>query len=385
MKPDHAKNIDFVGQCDQGEYGGGLQVMVNKGFAYVGHTGRCGVNIIDVRNPKQPKLSNFLPAMPGCSSPHLQTHGDLLLTANRPPGRNPVRDFSNPCGVQVCDISKPGAPRPIGFLQTDGLGCHRLWYDGGRYAYGSIHWDGFSNHILGIIDLADPTKPELVGQWWLPGMNQAAGEVPGWKSRRVGLHHALVAGDLAYCAWRDECLVILDISNKTAPNLVRHMTWRPSSPGSTHTPLPLPDRNLLVIGDEATAENCTEGVPRNWLFDVRAPSDPVSIATMPVPAEQDYCAKGGKFGMHNFHENRTDSLQNSSLIFCAYQNAGVRVWDISDAFHPKESGAFVPPLVRANAAGQKPALGVNDVYVMPDGLMFVSELNHGLMVLQYRG
>jgi len=405
MKPDHARNVTYVATCDQGEHGGGLQVMVNKGFAYVGRDVRNGTTVIDVRDAAKPRMVNFLPAAPGTAATHIQAHGDLLLALNRAiSGTSPQitepyamfkypmidyaapRDPAVPSGLQIFDTSKPGEPRQIGFLPVEGFGFHRLWYVGGRYAYGSVHWDGFTDTIFAVIDLSDPTRPEFGGRWWIPGMHRAAGEAPTWKSGRVSLHHALIAGDLAYGAWRDGGLVVLDVSDKSMPKLICHRNWAPPFPGGTHSPLPLPDRNLLVVGDETTMEDCLQGIQRCWIFDVREPANPVSIATMPVPAEQDYCAKGGKFGMHNFHENRPGSLQSSTLVFCAYLNAGLRVWDISDAFQPREAGYFVPPPPdRLVDPRQKRIINTNDVYVMPDGLMYVTDANHGLMILQYNG
>ena len=82
-------------------------------------------------------------------------------------------------------------------MPTDGLGPHRIWYVGGRYAYLSIHFADFSDHVLAIVDMADPTKPHVVGKYWLPGMWTGGGETPTWpKGRRYALHHGLVAGNL---------------------------------------------------------------------------------------------------------------------------------------------------------------------------------------------
>ena len=67
------------------------------------------------------------------------------------------------------DIKDPANPRTIGFLEVEGLGTHRIWYAGGRYAYASALLDGFIDHILIVIDLADPTRPREVGRWWIPG------------------------------------------------------------------------------------------------------------------------------------------------------------------------------------------------------------------------
>ena len=47
-------------------------------------------------------------------------------------------------------------------------------------AYASALIDGFSDFIFIVIDLADPTRPVEAGRWWIPGMNLAAGETPGW-------------------------------------------------------------------------------------------------------------------------------------------------------------------------------------------------------------
>ena len=64
---------------------------------------------------------------------------------------------------------------------------------------------------------------------------------------------------------------------------------------------------------------------------------------MPLPNEERYCELPGKFGPHNLHENRPGALQNSNLVFATYCNAGLRVFDITDPFQPRDAGHFVPP------------------------------------------
>jgi len=71
----------------------------------------------------------------------------------------------------------------------------------GRYAYVSVHLDGFIDHVLAIIDLADPAKPVLGGHWWLPGMWRAGGETPPASfGKRTALHHMITADNLGYSA-----------------------------------------------------------------------------------------------------------------------------------------------------------------------------------------
>ena len=76
-------------------------------------------------------------------------------------------------GMQVYDLADPAAPREIGFMAVDGFGLHRIWYVGGRWAYASALLHGFSDYVLVTIDLADPTRPQIAGSWWLPGMHLA--------------------------------------------------------------------------------------------------------------------------------------------------------------------------------------------------------------------
>ena len=79
-----AHNIKFLSHTDQGGRGDGVQVMVNKGHAYIGHGFSNGITVIDVRDAKNPKTVNFLACPPNTRAHHLQTHGDLLLAVNGP-------------------------------------------------------------------------------------------------------------------------------------------------------------------------------------------------------------------------------------------------------------------------------------------------------------
>src|SRR5262249_31959372 len=118
-------------------------------------------------------------------------------------------------GLAVYDISQPATPRRIGFMPVEGGGIPRIWYVGGRWGYASALLGVFTDYVLITIDMADPTRPRAAGLYWLPGMNLAGGETPAWPaSRRYGLHHAIVDGDIAYAAWRDAGMVVIDVADR---------------------------------------------------------------------------------------------------------------------------------------------------------------------------
>jgi hypothetical protein len=250
--------------------------------------------------------------------------------------------------------------------------------------------DGFTDYVFRVIDLEDPVHPRWAGQWWLPGMNTAAGEVPSWDAKRwrYALHHAIIHEDTAYASWRDGGLTLLDLSDREAPRLIAHRNWAPPYGGGTHTSLPLPNRDLLVVADEATADDLDDGLKYVWVFNIADPANPISISTFPTPAEQAYGTKGGHFGPHNLHENRPGSFVSDELIFATYQNAGVRAVDISNPYRPELRGALVPgaPARLVDPRPKRPlVIQTADVYVRPDGVLFCTDYNAGLISAQYLG
>src|SRR5262249_48620489 len=155
--PDYARNMRLIGHSNQGGRPDGVQVMVHRGYAYVGHMFSKGFSIIDVRDPKNPKPANYLPAQPGTWNIHLQTHGDLLLvinakdmfaaaeyaderayykgqlgqvvgTAAAKPKETTATARDWTAGLAVYDISQPSQPQRIGFMPVEGGGIHRVWY-----------------------------------------------------------------------------------------------------------------------------------------------------------------------------------------------------------------------------------------------------------------
>src|SRR5438034_4395703 len=81
-KPDYARNMRIVGHSDQDGRPDAVQIMVHRGFAYVGHMFSKGFSVIDVRDPRSPRTVAYIPAPPNTWNIHLQTHDDLLLVIN---------------------------------------------------------------------------------------------------------------------------------------------------------------------------------------------------------------------------------------------------------------------------------------------------------------
>ena len=134
-------------------------------------------------------------------------------------------------------------------------------------------------------------------------------------------------------------MVIIDISDPTAPKTVSRLGW--DEGGHTHTCLPLPDRNLVVVTDEAITEGCEGDRHMARVVDISDKTAPFVRSVCPVP-EGDFCERGLRFGAHCLHENRPNSYRSQELMFVTYFNAGLRVYDISDPDKPAEIAHWIP-------------------------------------------
>lgn len=371
------RGLELVGHTDLDGKGDGMQIMRAGNIAYVGHMGDFGVgtSVVEVSDPARPRVLRQIPVPKGTHSHKVQLADGLLLANHEQyPYRVGVPEST---GLLVYDVSRAADPRRIGFLPIDGLGVHRIWYAGGRFAYASARENGYRNRILIVVDLADPARPRLASRWWWPGQREGdAAPLPG--DSDVGAHHVIVRGDRAYGGYFDAGVVAFRVRDG-ALELVGSLSWAERSGGHphTHTALPLGDRDLLVVTDEAIEPDC-EGARKDvHVVDISDVAHPKEISRFPVPVG-DYCSRGLRFGPHNVHENRPGTYQSDRIVYVTYFNAGLRVYDTADPLRPVEIASYVP-----EAPPGQPAIQLNDVLVDADGLIFVTDrVRGGLYILR---
>lgn len=369
-----AHGLVAVGHHDLGGRGDGMQVQREGDALYVGHHGPtgAGTSILDASDPTDLRLVTQWPAPAGSHTHKVQVaDGLLLVNCEQFRGGDPYR-----AGMAVYDLADPFQPRRIGWFDSGGRGVHRIVWTGGRYAYVSAIPDGFDDRIFVVVDMADPTRPVEAGRWWWPGQWVAGGEPPTWPDgRRYACHHGLPDGHLAYVGYGDAGLVVLDVTDPAHPRHVADLQWSPG--GDTHTCLPLPDRRLLVVTDEAVTDRCAGEEHLVRVVDIADPAAPRVVSVCPPPVG-DFCERGLRFGPHNLHENRPGSYRSQRLVFVTYFNAGLRVYDLADPAHPVEVAHWVPP----TPDGQE-AVQINDVFVAEDLHVYVTDrVRGGVYVLR---
>jgi hypothetical protein len=370
-----AERMTLVGHADLDGLGDCMHVNVVDGHAYVGHMGHTdlGTSILDVADPEHPRVVAQIPRPPGTHTHKVQVVGDVMLVnheRNRFEATKPQRWSA---GVAAYDVSTPSRPRQIGFFPTAGVGTHRMTYWEPPYAYLSASDEGYRGRFLRIVDFGDPANPREVGRWWRPGQHVAAGETDPTTTddptKGVHIHHALVRGDRAYAGWWDAGLVILDIADLTHPELVSDIHFGAHS-GNTHTALPVPGRDLLVVTDEQVTAFI--GTQRHvHVVDISDDANPTVVSRLPVP-EGDHHERGIRFGPHNLHEHRPGSLVDPDTVYLTYFAGGIRAYDISDPAAPREIAHLVP-----EAPPGRDSILFNDVTVTPDRLVYATDRRGG--------
>ena len=407
--------------------GAGFNTLrVHDGIAYLaGYNTPAtlfGTLIVDVHDPKHMRPLSFIPCNPGarCAYLRLNTQRDILVVGNDVSGSNPNKPPAGEpvqSGLSFYDVSDPANPQQLGFLLTEENGAtHGLAIDD-RYVYGCAEdpaskpvAGGDGNQELKIVDYSDPTHPVEVSSVHIQG--QRIGEEygpddqlnPNGTPQRVVCHEPIVHGNLVYVSWRDAGMVIVDVSDPANPQIVSRLDYVPPFNGGTlgasHTSAPVvtgSERPTLVVQTDEIFD-CPPGFGR--IIDASDLAHPQILSSFRIPAIDDnYDPATGKFtcqaGLQSIHLPWFD-YRSPGLLYVSWYDQGLRVWNISNPFLPREIGYYVSPKYAPPAAAYPPNLppffqgeyrATREVYQDPQtGLVYVTDGNGGgLTVLRWTG
>jgi hypothetical protein len=404
-----SKNMKLISHNTLTGFGGigeGVSLQVTKGgrrVMWLAHEGApknfTGVDVTDIKNPKvicQTELPHKQ-----MRSNSLEVCGDILAVAYQtigPSGKNVDPGYNiEPAGIELFDISTPEEPKTISFFDCHGpgsAGVHQLWFDDGEYIHFSggatdhIARNGKDTQFYRCIDVKDPTKPTDVGRWWYPGTKEGDVEDPparhpvfdnGFRAHNTNVFPE--RPDRVYMGYLDGGTIILDISDKAHPKMISHWNPHPPFPGFTHTALPLFDKDILIVSDECNRDGGEDWPKMNWVVDMREETNLVPIGTLPMPDLEEFGRRGGRFGAHNLHENRTGpSFRSSKTVFATLFNAGLRAYDLSNPFAPQEIAHFIP---EDPANSRVNCAQINDVFVDENQIVYcVDRFSGGLYCLE---
>ncbi|WP_420227343.1 LVIVD repeat-containing protein [Pigmentiphaga litoralis] len=220
--PPLTQNINRLSRL---ELPGAGQVTVQGHHAYVGHIPNkagLGTSILDVSDPRNPRIiSQIMLDDPESHTHKARVVGDIMIVNNERNmtligrkadelpglriklrerfGRDAthaeladalnVREADIPAveaaekqpydrgGFKIYDVSDKTRPRLLCHQKTGGIGVHRFDMDE-NYAYISTEMAGYIGNILVIYDIRNPSRPQEVSRWWIPGQHLAGAKRP---------------------------------------------------------------------------------------------------------------------------------------------------------------------------------------------------------------
>jgi hypothetical protein len=328
-----------------------------------------GVAVIDVSDPTRPIATAYLDApsfLQTWESLKLSEEAKLLaaVQSENGAGINPgfaVYDVSN-CKHPILKASI-NLPAPVrghaGAIAPDG----RTYY--GSYLAKSIY----------IIDIADPSRPSLLMNWTPPdgigAPHDLAISKDGMRAYVLQIGSALGLGPNG--------LVILDVSDfqlRRANPQVRVVAthyWPDGGAGMTAEEIRIRGKKFILASDELQAGSraaaCANGTPVfafGRLIDLTDETKPFTTAELKLevddPANCNKLVNDPAFITTGFgysaHYCTADNREDTRLVACSRHEAGIRVFDVSDPYHPREVAYYKPPI---HTGENIPGSGINGV------------------------
>jgi hypothetical protein len=362
-------NLRMVGSNDLAGRGGDTQMTWYGECAYHSAGGGNAVAVLDVHNPRAPRVVRFLaePSWAGAGGT-LGIHEGLTVSQRRgllvvPLGTSvwayDVHDCRRPRLLGSFDFGLP----PNDVLKDlprgdDGIHSGKLSADGTVY-YATDLGNGPGSPTgpcLTIVDLRNPARMRLVTRFQPDTPCHDLSLSPDGRTAYVGYydptygHPSAVVGAFTPtgAAHPFSGLQIVNTSavqaHKPSPALpvLSRIT---GGRQHTETVTRIGKRTYVIAGEEAV---CPGGNGR--VIDVTDPRHPVQVAELPLQVNQPAnCAlfradATTDLLLYMSHYISVDDPSNARLVFVTWYSSGLRVFDVHDPAHPREVAYLNPPV-----------------------------------------
>src|SRR5688572_1985605 len=365
-------NLELVGQF-QGE-----GTWSQKGPAYLddcayygtdsnANMQHRGVTVVDASDPRRPRATAYLDDTSSMLDPHETLKSNerrkLLAGARRDGPGFALYDLSADCRRPVLksDIELSGSSAHMGGFAPDGL----------------TYYVGQSNRGIGglmaIVDTTDPSNPKHLLNWQFLGDGRPHDVNLSKDGTRLYSGQPGNFGNTGSSIGPNG-LVILDVSDvqNRLPNpqvrIVSRLFWSDSGQAEQMLPITIKGRPYIISTDESGGQGGTGGFaaacargaqPYGFaqLIDISDESNPKLVSRLMLEASVNANCKqqladppdvGGGRPDYSGERCTVDRVNNATMAACGYRDAGLRVFDIRDPYHPKEIAYYKPGAVGKN-------------------------------------
>jgi hypothetical protein len=351
--------------------------------AYVGSRDDAAPLVVDITDPATPRVTGQLAAHKGSTPRELRAVGSLKELA--------VMFYDLNGGPNLLDVYRwttdCHTPTLAGSFDFGGLSPHEfyLWQDPAQPTRVLLYVAMFrSGNALTVVDITDPTRPSRVGGWSVPAGYGAA-----------KLHSIAVSADgkTAYLSLWLGGFALADVSDFAAgagQPAVRLLTAGGSvyhtPPGNVHSAVPVPGRALVLTTDERYPSPYGQGCPYGTahVVNVTDPAHPSALGEVAIPENSP--SRCGAVASSTWSSHNPTLTANLALV--SWYSGGLQVIGLDDPAHPQRLAELRPsgvsPTLRDVQLGPTDAMTWS-YPVIYKGLVYVVDINQGLLVLRYAG
>jgi hypothetical protein len=378
---DVRRNADIVGRLPRSAFFTSEVWLHPDGkHLYLGTTiGGDRIYAIDVSNPAGPVITDSIVANSRSMNDMMTTADGKWLVFTRE-GANDRRN-----GIVIASTADPAHPKPVAeFTEGVTAGVHSAFvYTQPRHGT-HVYLTNSGTGSLNIVDINDPTKPRLVGEW-------RPREITAGRA----LHDIDVKDGIAYVSYWSDGLVMLDVGNglkggtPVSPKLISNYRYNAEKlyPGAkadygpgfisgTHTAWR--HKNYVFIADEVFPPYAPTGT---WdIPSIRAYGRLQVVDVTDIEKPKPVAWYEPEFGgVHNVW------AEGDTLYIGAY-NAGFHVLDVSGELRGdlKAQGRVIADMRPSAASGVVPNGTMTWGVVVRDGLAYVNDMISGLWIVRLR-
>ncbi len=381
----------------------------------------AGLAVLDVANPRNPRLVEILPGVPGTRESQVEGNQESRMVVVMTFPTN-TRRINPPLGDTPADASRLhiyNVPGDCTNLERRGIynfGSEngqtivtheaRIWRD---KIYGVVSSTTRPGPSITVVDASDRDHPVLLTTWDLsdePGMPES------------GVHDLDLSpdGTRAYLnirtprpgGGRDSGLAVLDTSEvanwqpgmprPTIRRISRILYWSPPVPGGSHSAqwVKIRGRTYVLVMNEGG------GCPAGWaqIIDVNDELNPITISTFRLEVnrpencdrtrpDHDGAPTTGPISIlqgvrYSSHYLGVDNPEEARLAGLTWYSGGLRLVDISDPYSPKEVGYFITPAIDTGTGRDVPDRAYSFVRFHKGNIWFNS-INGGFWVVRLTG
>jgi hypothetical protein len=330
-----------------------------------------GTVVLDVSDPSHPAVTDYIDTVTmrdPWESLHVNQKRKLLAGGESENGTGVGGGF------EVYDVSNCRHPVLKSSIELPNSHGHAgNWSQDGMTYYETNGFRGVGG-IMPMVDVSDPSNARWLLNWQFNGNGRAHDtNTNADGTREYSPQPGFLTAPVGSSSFGPEGLIILDVSDVKARlpepqvRIVSTLFWEDGGQAQQALPVSIEGRPYLIFtqelgsagaGPAARAFACAENLPPFGfakIIDISNEKNPKEVAKLMLEVHDPAnCVTAlpealNPVFVYDSHYCNVDNPHNAKVLACSYFEAGLRIFDIHDPYHPREIAYFKAPAISESA------------------------------------